>query len=101
MARSSAGNIVKRLDTSVPLVIDIILPVAALAAIDVGKAVDRLDALDIFGLLVTERHSGPAAGARSYPRRSWSADERRRRGRCFRRTACRQSGRRNGRQYIE
>src|SRR3954447_21126668 len=43
-----------RLDSRVPLVPRVIFPEAPLAAIDSGKALDRLDALDIFRMLVAE-----------------------------------------------
>src|SRR5579875_1991508 len=38
-------------DARVPIVIDIILPIAALAPADPGKAGDRLDPHDVLGLL--------------------------------------------------
>jgi len=49
------------LDPRIPFVIDIILPIAALAALDPGKAFDSLDPLDIFGVLVTELALDPEA----------------------------------------
>ena len=45
----------------VPLVIDIILPIAAHAALDPGEAIDRLDPLDVLRLLVAELPLHPEA----------------------------------------
>src|SRR5437868_11907217 len=42
------------LNPRVPFIVDIIFPIAALAPLNPGEAVDRLDPLDIFGLLVAE-----------------------------------------------
>src|SRR5437868_14972255 len=61
-ARTAANGRPKRiLNPRVPLVVDIIFPIAALAALHPREAVDGLDSLDILGLLVAELALDPQA----------------------------------------
>lgn len=62
-------------DAGVPFVIDVIFPIASLAAEHGREAVHGFDPLDVFCLLVAELTLNPAAqraaGARSCPRRGF------------------------------